>query len=225
MRNENKACALFFIPPIEQQGLDGIKRHEQPDARLFEGKGTSYVNSFEPFAMQAQNEMPQREFYTANFANFSRPIFPWNPFPRRKNSSIGSDTWLPSDGDRRQRGSKALWRANDPAQVTSPRRRTYLATNWQQIDVIVLFTSKDRRFPTPQPTTSHLFWPNQRRKTSILTTDSATDSDLGEQQSPSGTPRGGGSSTLWEQNTKSEWSHRRFCTHKRDQKYRGAKKV
>jgi hypothetical protein len=40
---------------------------------------------------------------------------------------------------------------------------TYLALNWQRTDTKAWFTSKDRRFPTPQSTSS-LFWTNQQRK-------------------------------------------------------------
>jgi hypothetical protein len=44
----------------------------------------------------------------------------------------------------------------------------YLATNWQQADIEPRFTSEDRRFPTPQPTTHHLLWPGQRRNAVFL---------------------------------------------------------
>jgi hypothetical protein len=36
--------------------------------------------------------------------------------------------------------------------------------NWQRGRICTRCASKGRRFPTPQPTTSHLFWPNQRRR-------------------------------------------------------------
>src|SRR5262249_54099138 len=42
------------------------------------------------------------------------------------------------------------------------------AINWQRTDVEARFTSIDRRFPTPQSTTSHVFQPNQRRRASSL---------------------------------------------------------
>jgi hypothetical protein len=45
---------------------------------------------------------------------------------------------------------------------------SYLAINWQRTDVEARFTSRGRRFPTPQPTTRHMFWPNQRRKAAFL---------------------------------------------------------
>ena len=45
---------------------------------------------------------------------------------------------------------------------------SYLALNWQQAAAKVRHTSIGRRFPTPQPTTSHLFWPNQRRNAASL---------------------------------------------------------
>jgi hypothetical protein len=40
----------------------------------------------------------------------------------------------------------------------------YLALNWQRAEIWPRYASGDRRFPTPQPTTTHRFWPNQRRR-------------------------------------------------------------
>jgi hypothetical protein len=47
---------------------------------------------------------------------------------------------------------------------TSLQARSHLAINWQRGPLNARFTSIDRRFPTPQPTTRHLFWPKQRTK-------------------------------------------------------------
>jgi hypothetical protein len=55
---------------------------------------------------------------------------------------------------------------------------SYLAVNWQQAAVKVRYTSIDRRFPTPQPTTRHLFWPNQRSKAASLLPIWLRNSDL-----------------------------------------------
>jgi hypothetical protein len=49
---------------------------------------------------------------------------------------------------------------------TSTQTRSYLALNWQRGQVNAGFTSRDRRFHTPQPTTSHVFWPNEQRRVS-----------------------------------------------------------
>jgi hypothetical protein len=40
---------------------------------------------------------------------------------------------------------------------------SYVALNWQRVDINARCASRGRRFPTPQPTTSHVFRPNQRR--------------------------------------------------------------
>jgi hypothetical protein len=52
--------------------------------------------------------------------------------------------------------------------ATSIQTHPYLALNWQQAAAKIRHTSIDRRFPTPQPTTSHVFWPNQQRKAASL---------------------------------------------------------
>jgi hypothetical protein len=52
--------------------------------------------------------------------------------------------------------------------VANPDASPYLAINWQQTNIEPRFTSADRRFPTPQPTTSHLFWPNYPSKAALL---------------------------------------------------------
>jgi hypothetical protein len=48
--------------------------------------------------------------------------------------------------------------------ATSTQTRSYLALNWQRGQVNAGFTSRDLRFPTPQPTTAPVFRPNQRGK-------------------------------------------------------------
>lgn len=159
-----------------------------------------------------QFKKEHREFYTATFATFSRAYRSFeppscgrwaaaNPIRQKtraleliftaENSFIGSETWLLPDGDRRANGSEALWREKGPAPVTSPRWGTYLAINWQRTDVNVLFTSKDRRFPTPQVTTTHLFPPNQRRNASLLLRNWQPNSDLAGQQRRGEDPPGG----------------------------------
>lgn len=148
------------------------------------------------------------EFYTANFADFNGPSIPWNPFPQRKNSFIGSDTWLLSDGNRRGNGSKALWHANGPVPLTSPCRRPYLATNWQRTDVSVVLTSKDQRFPTPQVTTRHLFWPNQRRKVASLLPISLRNLNSPAQSDERGA---GGSAPQIQRSASTEKGSRNFC--------------
>lgn len=52
--------------------------------------------------------------------------------------------------------------------VTSAQIYSYLALNWQRAAIEVRHTSRDRRFPTPQPTTRHLFWPNRPRSATLL---------------------------------------------------------
>jgi len=52
--------------------------------------------------------------------------------------------------------------------LTSAQFYSYLALNWQRTAAMVRNTSRDRRFPTPQPTTTHLFWPNQQRSATLL---------------------------------------------------------
>jgi hypothetical protein len=69
------------------------------------------------------------------------------------------------------------------APVANPDPNAYLAINWQRGHINTRFTSKDRRFPTPMRqgntvgnnraigpsmTTSHVFWPGQRRKAVAL---------------------------------------------------------
>jgi hypothetical protein len=67
-------------------------------------------------------------------------------------------------------GNKSLIKGGSKrsALVTNRQPNSYLATNWQRTDAEARFTSRDRRFPTPQPTTTHLFWPNQRREPAWL---------------------------------------------------------
>jgi hypothetical protein len=75
--------------------------------------------------------------------------------------------------------SKAIGdRMLESAQITANRTRaqigisigtrSYLAIKWQRGRLNARCASTDRRFPTPQPTTTHLFWPNQRRKAALL---------------------------------------------------------
>jgi hypothetical protein len=54
------------------------------------------------------------------------------------------------------------------AQMANPDPTAYLAINWQQADIEARFTSKGRRFPTPQPTTNHLLLQRPPRTTGAL---------------------------------------------------------
>src|SRR5438876_490993 len=50
------------------------------------------------------------------------------------------------------------------ALVTNRDPNAFLALNWQWADSEARFTSRARRFPTPQPMTTHVFSPNDRRE-------------------------------------------------------------
>jgi hypothetical protein len=99
--------------------------------------------------------MTARKFYTRIKKDESR------------DTDVGTENIRPkalcdrrSDSERIVAGQTAT-RANKPATL-------YLAINWQRGHINTRFTSKDRRFPTPQPTTRHLFWPNQPGKAASL---------------------------------------------------------
>jgi len=64
----------------------------------------------------------------------------------------------------------------DP-QAANTYSNPYLATKWQRLYVAARFTSGARRFPTPQPTTTHLLLPAHRMKTSLLLPISQPNSD------------------------------------------------
>ena len=52
-----KTCVVFLILRIAHKAMDGVRRQEQPKARLLVGNGTSHVNRFASFASEAEKEM------------------------------------------------------------------------------------------------------------------------------------------------------------------------
>ena len=80
----------------------------------------------------------------------------------------------------------------------------YLALNWQRAEIKARVTCRDRRFPTPQPplrntcgngravTTSHLFWPNQRRNPPFSLRFLATEFNCARRERNNAVAPGGG---------------------------------
>jgi hypothetical protein len=97
------------------------------------------------YGARAMNE-GRKTITTAVMADLEKSIL------AKKTGLAAGNNFLIDDGSERS------------ALVANRHPRAYLAINWQRTDTQAQFTSGDRRFPTPQPTTSHLFWPNQRRR-------------------------------------------------------------
>jgi len=98
----------------------------------------------------------------------------------------------------------------DP-QAANTYSNPYLATKWQRLYVAARFTSGARRFPTPQPTTTHLLLPAHRMKTSLLLPISQPNSDsLGSKFTQKATLGGRGSAARNRRRCRTEKLTRNF---------------
>ena len=107
--------------------------------------------------------MTARKFYTSIKKDESR------------DTDVGTENIRPKAVCDRRSDSGRIVAGQTATGANKPATTLYLAIDWQRGHINTRFTSRDRRFPTPQPplrngravTTSDLFWPNHRRKPAL----------------------------------------------------------
>ena len=89
-------------------------------------------------------------------------------------TGVTKENTVPKEARDRTRKSGQLTTGQSAGSSHDKLSKPYLALSWQPVAMGLRHTSMDRRFPTPPQrrnsrqtgalvTTSHLFWPNQRR--------------------------------------------------------------